>query len=298
MKLRSLVYLFAESLKNLFRHAWMTLVAISAVSVTLLMIGLVLVIGLNVENFILQIEKNTEIRVHLDKSITDDVMNTIKFSLEDMEDVSEVKFSSKDDELKRASKDMGYNSLYELYGGMSNPLSDVFVVKLYDAQKIVELSNEIKDFAGVEKINYGEMHIEKLFNATNWLRKIGIAFILFLAIIAIFLIINTIRVAIFSRRSEIAIMRLIGATNNFIRFPFFLEGIWIGLLGSIAPILIIYSGYMFVSDINFLGGIDLPFLELVPSSPMLFNISALLLMIGCVIGAFASVVSLRKYIRR
>lgn len=148
----------------------------------------------------------------------------------------------------------------------------------------------------VENVQYGEETVKKLFEVVNVSRNIGIVLIIGLVFTAMFLISNTIKITIFARRREIEIMKLVGATNWFIRWPFFLEGLFLGALGAVIPITVLVVSY------NSLVNIAVPyiqgsFVELLPFSPFVFQISAILLLIGVLIGIWGSLMSVRKFLK-
>ena len=153
---------------------------------------------------------------------------------------------------------------------------------------------EKMDFAS--KVKYGQDSVEKIFDVTNTGRIVGIVLIIGLLFTAMFLISNTIKITIFARRREIEIMKLVGATNGFIRWPFFLEGLCLGVMGSILPIIMVgityYYSFDFLSDK--LSG---DFLQLLPFSPLIYQISGVLLLMGAFIGVWGSVMSVRKFLK-
>lgn len=177
-----------------------------------------------------------------------------------------------------------------------NPLNDVFVVKTKDPEDTLAVVKKIEKFEHVAKVRYGQGTVEKLFSAINMSRNVGIVLIIGLLFTAMFLISNTIKITIVARRKEIEIMRLVGATNWFIRWPFFLEGMWLGLLGSIIPIAavsaIYYYAYQFLKA-KLAGS----YIKILDYTPFVFQVSTLLLVMGAVIGIWGSVMSIRKFLR-
>ncbi len=299
MKAKDLAYHFKESTLNLARNGWMTVASVGAVTVTLLMLGVFIVIGANTSYITKQFEQSAEIRVHVDVMATPENEKALENQLKQIPEVDTIKFSSKDEELEMHKESLGLDQSEELYQQYktSNPLHDVFVVKLKDPQQTSEVVPKIEKLDYVDGINYGEDYVEQMFEFTKWGRTIGFVLIVALALVAVFLIVNTIRVTILSRKREIEIMRLVGATNGFIRWPFFLEGIWLGVLGSIIPILTISLTYIYVDRHEILSRAGLEFFKTLPPDPFIIYVALSIVSIGTIIGVIASLLSIRKYIK-
>ncbi|WP_446663033.1 permease-like cell division protein FtsX [Geobacillus sp. CCR] len=285
-----------ESIKSLGRNGWMTFASASAVTVTLLLVGVFFVVMFNINHFAQKVENDVEIRVHIELTADNQQKNALRRQIEAIPNVKEVRYSSKDEELKRLIKSMGdEGSSFRLFE-QDNPLSDVYVVKAAHPQDTVKIAKQIETLPFVHKVNYGQGTVEKLFDALKVARNVGLVLILGLLFTAMFLISNTIKITIFARRREIEIMRLVGATNGFIRWPFFLEGLWLGMLGALFPIAALSIVYYNVYQV-YEQRVSLPFFELLPFSPFMWQLSALLLAIGAGIGIWGSVMSVRKFLK-
>jgi len=293
MKLRSLSFLCLESLKNLLRNGWMTFASVSAVTVTLLMLGIFLIVTMNVNHMSREVEKSIEIRVHVEVTATPEETEALSVQLKAIPEVESVAYSSKEDELKMMEESFG-SDIYELLE-QTNPLNDIYTVKLKDPEQIEKVAERIKPMSSAEKVIYGKEYIDEMFKFLGWGRQVGFGLILAFAFVAVFLIANTIRITIISRKREIEIMRLVGATNAFIRWPFFLEGIWLGILGSIIPIATIAIGYTLLRDT--IGEVNIGFVSLLEPWPFVYHISWIIIGIGTGIGVAASILSIRKYIK-
>ena len=190
-------------------------------------------------------------------------------------------------------KDFGESlRLYE----QSNPLNDAFYVKAADPQQTKPIAQQIQKIDHVESVIYGEDKVERLFNALNISRNVGIVLILALLFTAMFLISNTIRITIVASSREIEIMKLVGATNNFVRIPFVLEGMWYGVLGSIIPITIVSVGYYQLYE-AFGPRIENSLFEVLDVFPFVFQVDALILIMGIFIGVWGSFMSVRKFLK-
>lgn len=293
MKGRTLTRHFRESLKSLGRNSWMTFASVSAVTVTLLLVGVFVLIMMNLNKVADDLENDVEIKTFVSLEADDVRIGVIEETIRSMPGVESVNFSTKEEELTDLVLDFGDEfSLFQ----QSNPLLDVFYVKATEPQQTEKIAMEIAKLDNIEEVKYGEGKIEKLFNILNTGRNVGLVLILALLFTAMFLISNTIRITIVARRHEIEIMKLVGATNWFVRIPFILEGMWLGLLGSIIPIALVSTLYYKVTDFvqPKLSGEMIQLLEL---TPFIYQVCALILVMGVFIGIWGSFMSIRKFLR-
>lgn len=297
MKGRTVRRHFRESFKSLGRNGWMTFASISAVTVTLLLVGVFAIIMMNLNKVADDLENDVEIRVLIEIFNDEAEMKAAEEKLiaqiENLPDVSEVVYSAKEDELNDLIQDFGDElSLFE----QNNPLHNVLYVKAADPQATAKVAKEIDKLDYTYEVLYGEGKVEKLFSFLNISRNIGLVLILGLLFTAMFLISNTIRITIIARKDEIEIMKLVGATNSFVRIPFVLEGMWIGLLGSVIPIVVVTTVYynLYHTLAPRLKG---NMLELLNVTPLLYQVNALLVLIGLLIGIWGSFMSVRKFLK-
>lgn len=293
MNINSLRRHFRESFKSLGRNSWMTFASVSAVTVTLLLVGVFFVLMMNINNVASNVENDVEIRVHLDAASTQQDKDQVEKQIKDLPKVEKVTFSSKEQELEQMVKTLGDAfSLHE----QDNPLRDVFVVKTKTPKDVVEVSKKIEKFDYVVHVKYGQAYVEKLFDFVDISRNIGLALIIGLLFTAMFLISNTIKITIMARRNEIEIMRLVGATNSFIRWPFFLEGLWLGVLGALLPIALIATTYYNLYE-YMVPRVDNKFIQLLDFSPFIYQVSGVLILMGGLIGIWGSMMSVRKFLK-
>ena len=177
-----------------------------------------------------------------------------------------------------------------------NPLQNTYIVKVIDANKIGETATAIKNLAKVTRVSYGEGMVEQLLMAFNGVQKFSFIAVIALVVVTTFLIINTIKLTIFSRKREISIMRLVGASNISIKLPFVFEGMLIGIIGSILPIILVVYGYYSLFDIMN-GKLLTDIFTLVPPSEIVFKIGAFILLIGAVVGMLGSASAVKKYLK-
>lgn len=297
MKGRTIRRHFRESFKSLGRNGWMTFASISAVTVTLLLVGVFSVIMMNLNKVATDLENDVEIRVYIDiiadteeaKLAEDQLIDEIH----NLPDVAEVVYSSKEQELDKLIKDFGDElSLYE----QNNPLHNVLYVKAVNPHETANVAKAIDKFDNTYEVKYGEGKVEKLFNAIKLGRNVGLVLILGLLFTAMFLISNTIRITIVARRDEIEIMKLVGATNSFVRIPFVLEGMWLGILGSLIPMIVVSIGYYNIYQL-LLPRLKGQMLQILPTTPLLYQVNILIIGIGILIGVWGSFMSVRKFLR-
>ncbi len=243
MKFSTVKRHFRESIKSLGRNSWMTIASVSAVTVTLILVGVFALIMMNLNKVATDLENDVEIKVLIDETADEAAEKALIEKVKKLPGVSEMTYSTKEDELTKLVKDFGDE-----------------------------------------------------FNFLNISRNVGIVLILGLLFTAIFLISNTIRITIIARRDEIEIMKLVGATNSFVRIPFLLEGMWLGILGSIIPIAVVTTLYHNIYKI-IAPRLQGELVQLLDFSPLVYQVSGLLLLIGVLIGIWGSFMSVRKFLK-
>ena len=293
MKFNTVKRHFRESFKSLGRNSWMTIASVSAVTVTLILVGVFMLVMMNLNKVAADLENDVEIKVLIDETADEAAEKELLAKIKKLPEVEEMTYSTKEEELTDLVKDFGDDfKLFE----QSNPLRNVVYVKASDPHQTASLAKKIDKFDFTYDVLYGEGKVEKLFNVLNISRNIGLVLILGLLFTAIFLISNTIRITIIARRDEIEIMKLVGASNAFVRIPFVLEGMWLGLLGSIIPIALIATLYHKVYS-TFAPKLKGEFIQLLDFSPLVYQVSSLLVLIGVLIGIWGSFMSVRKFLR-
>lgn len=293
MKPRTILRHFRESLKSLGRNGWMTFASVSAVTVTLLLVGVFVVLMLNMNKIASDIENDVEVRVLVEIGTEQAQVEELQTKIQQINGIDSIEFSSKENELRNLMEDMGEDfSLFE----QDNPLYDVYVVKAVNPVETQRIANEIKGFENVNDALYGEAKIERLFSFLQMSRNVGLVLIIGLLFTAMFLISNTIKITIVARRKEIEIMKLVGATNWFVRWPFILEGLWLGILGSIVPIAIVSSGYYYAHQF-IEPKLRNHFIQILEYTPFIYQVNFLIILMGCLIGAWGSFMSVRKFLR-
>lgn len=287
---------FREGFKNVIRNGWMSVASIGAVTVTLILVGTFIILMFNINEMTVKVEEDVQIKTLIEVTADEDQIRELGEKIESIPGVASIEFSSKEEEFKKLIEDMGeQGKAWELYE-QDNPLNHAYIVKAEVPQETESIAKQIEKFDNVYKVNYGQDVVPKLFTFNKYVRTIGIVLIVGLVLTAIFLISNTIKLTIMARSTEIGIMKLVGATNSFIRWPFFIEGFLLGVLGSIIPIITITLGYAYVYNVV-VGQTTFPFVQLIPLNPFLWQLSLIIVLIGAVIGMWGSGMSVRKFLK-
>ena len=284
-------------IKNLPKHGAMTFSSIFAVTITLLLIGVISVLALNVQDISANIEEGVRIYVKLERSIDENAENEVGKQIKQLKGVASATYFSKDEELSKLIDKQGEDGkeLFESYRD-DNPLGAAYEVEAKDPTKLASLAKKIKDIPNVNSVNYGGDSTQSMVSTLNTIQTGGTVFIVGLVIVALFMISNTIKITITARSTEISIMRMVGASNWYIRIPFMLEGMLIGLFGAIIPILVLVYGYGALY--NYTGG-SLMSSMLVLKAPMPFirDFSFILAGLGAGVGLIGSFVSIRRFLK-
>lgn len=288
---------FRDSFRSIFRNFSLSLASISCITITLLVVSISMVLSYNVNNFTTEIERDVTIVVFLDADVEEDRIEKIGTEINQMVDVATVEFKGKQDiaqEMMESSET--YTSIMSDWSVEENPLQDTYLVKVKDINSIAPVAEEIKKIENVSVVKYGEGMIEQLISIFNTIKNVTIAIVIALIVVTAFLISNTIKITIGSRKREIEIMRLVGSSNINIKVPFMLEGLFLGIIGAIIPIVVTCYGYMALySKLN--GQLFTAIFQLLIPTPFIYQVSIVLLAIGMLVGMFGSYRAVRKYLK-
>ena len=296
MKFNTLLRHLRAGFRNIIRNGWMTVASIGAVTTTLILVAAFLALMLNLNEMAKNIEDDVQINTLIELTATDEDVKTLGDEINAIDGIEKVTFSSKDDELKKLIDSMGDEGEAWQLMEQDNPLNHVFIVEAENPQDTEQIAKQIETLNHVEKVVYGQGVIDQLFKFNNYARVIGLILIFALVFTAIFLISNTIKITIIARSEEIGIMKLVGATNWFIRWPFLIEGLLLGVFGSILPVAVILAAYNYLES-SIMNSISFRFVEILPFHPFAWQLSALVLSIGALIGVWGSVMSIRKFLK-
>lgn len=286
-----------DGIKNVFRNLSLSMASISCITVTLLLVGVSIVGSLNVENFTKEIRDDFTIVTYMKSEVDESKKEEIKKELQKIKNIESITLDSKKDIAERMKKESEiFNNIISSWSDSENPLYDTYLVKVKDSEKISNVAKKIEKIDGVVMVKYGQGMIESLMTIFELVKKILIIVVLGLIVVTAFLIINTIKITIFSRQEEIEIKRLVGASNLSIKQPFVIEGLILGILGSIIPVATTIYGYSILYDKT--GGVLFSkFIKLLEPFPFVFMVSGVLVVIGIIVGMIGSSGAVKKYLK-
>lgn len=298
--LRMLGRSIRDAFKSVFRNFSLSLASISCIAITLIIVSLSIVVSFNVQNFTKEIEKDLTIVVFVDNDASEEEVKNIKEELKEIKEINNksIIYSSKAEQKEKISGESDvFRTVMKDWDDKDNPLKDTYQVKVKHAEKIGKTAEKIRKIDKVAVVKYGEGMVDKLVSAFATIKKITYIAVVALIVVTVFLIVNTIKLTIFSRKREIGIMRLVGASNFTIKNPFIVEGMILGVIGSILPICIIIFGYPVLYD-RLGGHIFSPLIKMVePTTRFLYNSALLVLIIGIIVGMIGSARAVRKYLK-
>ena len=289
-----------DAFKSVFRNFSLSLASISCITITLIIVSISIVASFNVQNFTKEIEKDLTIVVFVDNSATEEDIKNIKDELNDIDEINKksIVYSTKKEQKEKISKESDiFKTIMKDWDDKDNPLKDTFQIKVKHAEKIGDTAKKIKEIDKVAVVKYGEGMVEKLVSAFSTIKKIAYIAVIALVLVTVFLIVNTIKLTIFSRKREIGIMRLVGASNFTIKNPFIIEGMILGVIGSVIPICLIIFGYPMLYD-KLGGHLFSPLIKMIePTNRFIYSTSLLVLVIGIIVGMIGSARAVRKYLK-
>ena len=294
VRIRGFRYFITEAFKNIFSNTWMTLVSVFTVMASLLVLGVFLVLSLNLNIMADKLQDSYEIIVVMDEMTTTEGIISIGRQIKKIDNVNSALLSSKGDRFEDLKTRFGDNAeLLDRYNE-DNPLRDWYMVTLSDLTKTADAVDKIEDIDGVSKVIQNEEAIGKLIKIATYIKNFSIWIILALAVVSIFIISNTIRLTVYTRRKEINIMKFVGATDWFIRWPFIIEGIIIGIIGSVIAVGLVLLCYNFF--VGIVESINIMFLTLIPTSEILSLVLWSSFGLGAALGGLGSFISVRKHL--
>ena len=286
-----------DALKSVIRNFSLSLASISCITITLIIVAVAMIASFNVQNFTTEIEKDMTIVVFLDTETTEEEAEEIKTKIGNMENVSKYTFQTKQEVKEQMQKESDvFNTVLDNFDDESSPLKDTFQVKVKEIETIKGTAKEIEKLDHVAVVRYGEGMVDKMVKAFSSIEKVTYGVVIALILVTIFLIINTIKLTISARKREIGIMRLVGASNFTIKTPFIIEGMILGMLGSIVPICICTFGYVAFYD-HFDGYLYSELIKLIKPEPFIYQASLILLGVGILVGMVGSSGAVRKYLK-
>lgn len=286
-----------DSFRGVFRNFSLSIASISCITITLVVVAFAIVLSYNVNNFTASIEKDVTIVAFIENGIEESDVKGIEEKILLLNNVEKVDFDDKASITKEMMESSDtFRSIMEGWTDEENPIQNTYLIKVKDIKDIKSVADSIKEMEHVTAVKYGEGMVEQLVSVFDVIKKGSIVSVIALILVTAFLISNTIKITIFSRKKEIEIMRLVGASNINIKIPFIFEGLILGILGTIIPIVITIYGYVALYQ-NFNGQLFSPVIKLTKPEPFVYMVSAVLLVIGMLVGMYGSLKASKKYLK-
>lgn len=286
-----------DSFKGVIRNFSLSLASISCITITLIVVSISILLTYNVNEFADNVQKDVTIVAFMNVDITAEEKDDVLEEIREISGIESYEYQSKTDianDMMESSEDL--KNILSQYTEETSPLQPTYLVKVKDINKIGNIAAKIEKIKGVDIVKYGEGMVEQLVSIFEIVKNISVGVVVALIIVTAFLISNTIKITIFSRKREIEIMRLVGSSNLNIKIPFIFEGLFLGILGSVIPIIITTYGYTMLYK-KFDGQLFSPFIQLIKPTPFIYQISLALLAIGILVGMYGSFKAVRKHLK-
>ncbi len=294
MLLRQIYYIFQEVFRSLKHNSLLNFAAVGTTAISLFVLGVGMLLVINTNLIVDTVESNIEISVYLKMDTAEKEALHLEQLITRIDGVKDAEFVPRDQALASLQKQMGEGTDLSGSVGENNPLPDTYKIKAKKPDDVSRVAAKIESLPGVDEVCYQQGAVEKLLKLTKWAHTIGLVLIGLLGTSAIFLIATTTRLTFFARRNEINIMKYVGATDWYIRWPFLLEGIILGCVGAL-----IAAGVLYLSYGTLAAKLQetIPFLPMVSTGKSLLWVFEGLLAGGILLGALGSIISVRKYLR-
>lgn len=288
-----------DAFKSVIRNFSLSLASISCITITLIIVAIAIMASFNVQNFTKEIEKDLTIVIFLNNDATEDDVAKVEQRLRKIPNVDKksITFESKQEVKEEMQKESEvFDTVLDEWDDSESPLKDTFQVKVKNVENISLTAKKIEKIDQVNTVRYGEGMVDKMITAFSSIEKVTYGIVIALVVVTVFLIINTIKLTISARRREIGIMRLVGASNFTIKTPFIIEGMILGLLGSIVPIVFTTYGYLAFYN-HFDGYLFTQLIQLIKPEPFIYSTAGIVVIIGILVGMVGSASAVRKYLK-
>lgn len=288
MKIKTMWYFTKEASIGLSRNGLMTLATIGTIILSLIVLGSFYIVIANT-NFLMDMVKGVlELRVYLEDGADP---YDLQSKIIEYQGVKDVTYIPKEKGAEWLEKNLGVKDLFK---ATDNPLPNMINIKLQDDAKVKTLAKKVEALEGIDEVEYGESFVEMMLIIVQIIWVLGISLVAIIGIVVLYIIVNTIRITVFARRKEIEIMKLVGATDWFIRWPFMIEGIMLGLIGSTVALLLLSKGYtLLIQYVKQLA----PFIPLLAERVINRQMFVIMTTLGIFFGVLGSMVSLKKFLR-
>lgn len=288
-----------DAFKSVIRNFSLSLASISCITITLIIVAIAIMASFNVQNFTKEIEKDLTIVIFLNTDVTEEDVTSVEQRLRKIPNVDKksITFESKQEVKEDMQKESEvFDTVLDEWNDSESPLKDTFQVKVKNVENISATAKKIEKIDQVNTVRYGEGMVDKMITAFSSIEKVTYGIVIALVVVTVFLIINTIKLTISARRREIGIMRLVGASNFTIKTPFIIEGMILGLLGSIVPIIFTTYGYLAFYN-HFDGYLFTQLIQLIKPEPFIYSTAGIVVIIGILVGMVGSAGAVRKYLK-
>jgi cell division transport system permease protein len=294
MKINTIAHFIKDAFTSLKRNKTISIASVITVLITFFVLGIFMLVANNINKGITNVQNKVELKIFLKDDIKLIDQREIEIKLREIDGVKDVIYQSKEEEYKNFQATTNENEgLLKGYTLQNNPFSASFTVKLEAPEYASAVSEGIKDFEGIETIGDQQELVDKIIGIVNGVKLVGLGLFVILVGVSIFLIMNTTKLTVYSRRREVGIMKFVGATDWFIRWPFVIEGMVIGLVGATLACAALFCAYNLLFT---WAAKQLVFISLVPVSYVLTTVSWQFMLGGIVVGGFASIIALRKFL--
>lgn len=286
-----------DAFKSVIRNFSLSLASISCITITLIIVAIAMIASFNVQNFTKEIEKDMTIVVFLENDATKEDRMDVERQLKSLSNVDKYTFQSKQEikEEMQAESEV-FDKVLSEWEDDESPLKDTFQVKVKNIEKIKTTADNIQKIDKVSVVRYGEGMVDKMIKAFASVEKVTYGIVIALILVTVFLIINTIKLTISARKREISIMRLVGASNFTIKTPFIIEGMILGVFGSVIPIIISTYGYLAFYN-HFDGYLYSELIQLIKPEPFMYMVALIVLAVGILVGMIGSASAVKKYLK-
>ena len=286
-----------DAIKSVIRNFSLSLASISCITITLIIVAIAIVASFNVQNFTKAIEKDMTIVVFLDNDANEEDVEKVEKKIKRINNVESYTFQTKKEVKEQMQQESEvFKTVLDTWEDDESPLKDTFQVKVKNVEKIKSTALKIESIDKVSVVRYGEGMVDKMVKAFSSIEKLTYIVVIALILVTVFLIVNTIKLTISARSREIGIMRLVGASNITIKLPFIIEGMILGLFGSIVPVILTTYGYLAFYE-HFDGYLYSRLIELILPEPFIYQTSLMVIGIGILVGMIGSASAVRKYLK-
>ena len=293
MRLNNIGYLTKERFKGMFKHGFMSFASVTIIMACLLIMGVFTLLAMNINSIISELEQQNEIVAFVDDSYTEAEAKGLKNAVLSVNNVESVEFVTRQEAMDTFAEDYDSGLFDEID---ATTFRDRYIVHVTDISKTAQTKDDLEEVEGIAKVNAHLEYADGFIKVRNVVSIISGILVLILAVVSVFIMSNTIKLATFTRREEIAIMRMVGATNSFIRMPFIIEGLILGILGGGLAFLAVWGLYEAVCS-HLLDGVVGGLISVVPFSTIMWPMLAVFLGVGIIVGVFGGNSAIRNYLK-